>query len=105
MDWYSISDPAIRSEIGKRLKEYRIRKNYTQRELAVKAGISVLSVQNLEKGNPISVSTFISVLRMLNLLENLGALIPEPPVSPVELLKLKGKTRFRVKKPGLRQKI
>jgi transcriptional regulator with XRE-family HTH domain len=105
MDWYSISDPAIRSEIGKRLKEYRIRKNYTQTELAIKAGISVLSVQNLEKGSPISLSTFISVLRILNLLENLGALIPEPPVSPVELLRLRGKTRLRVKKSGLRQKI
>ncbi len=98
MDWYAMSDPAIMAEIGKRLKETRLRKNYTQRELALKAGLSVLSVQNLEKGCSVSLSTLILVLRMLNILPNLETLIPPPPVSPVELLKLKGKSRFRVKK-------
>ena len=104
MDWYGMSDPAIMAEIGKRLKEYRIRKSYTQSELAVKMGISILSVQNLEKGCSVSLSIFISALRMLYLLGNLETLIPDPPVSPVELLKLKGKARIRVKKSGLKQK-
>lgn len=101
MDWYSMSDPAIMVEIGRRLKEYRIRKRYTQKDLSVKIGISVLSVQNLEKGCSVSLTTFLSVLRMLNLLGNLETLIPELPISPVELLKLKGKTRLRVKKSGI----
>lgn len=104
MDWYSMSDPAVMAEIGKRLKEYRLRKNYTQSELAVKAGISVLSVQNLEKGCSVSLSTFISVLRMLNVLGNVETLIPELPISPIELLKLKGKTRMRAKKSTVKQK-
>ena len=101
MDWYSMSDPAVMAEMGKRLKAYRLRKNYTQSELAVKTGISVVSVQNLEKGRSVSLSTFILVLRMLKILENLENLIPEPPVSPVELLKLRGKTRMRAKKSKL----
>jgi len=103
MDWYSMSDPAILAEMGKRLREYRLRKNYTQRELAGKAGLSVLSVQNMEKGHAVSLSTFISILRMLNILVNLESLIPELSISPVELLKLKGKTRLRAKKSTLKR--
>lgn len=99
-----MSDPAVMAEMGKRLKEYRLRKNFTQSELAVKTGISVLSVQNLEKGRSVSLSTFISVLRMLKILGNVETLIPELPVSPVELLKLKGKTRMRAKKSTVKQK-
>lgn len=99
-----MSDPAVMAEMGKRLKEYRLRKNFTQSELALKTGISVLSVQNLEKGRSVSLSTFISVLRMLKILGNVETLIPELPVSPVELLKLKGKTRMRAKKSTVKQK-
>ena len=99
-----MSDPAIIAVIGKRLKEYRLRKNYTQSELAAKTGISVLSVQNMEKGRSVSLSTFISVLRMLNILGNLEALVPELPISPVELLKLKGKKRLRAKKSTVKPK-
>ena len=99
-----MSDPAIMAEMGTRLKEYRLRKNYTQSEVAVKAGISVLSVQNLEKGRSVSLSTFMSVLRVLKILMNVENLIPELPISPVELLKLKGKTRMRAKKSTVKQK-
>ena len=34
MDWYGMSDSAIIAELGNRLKSYRLRKNYTQEELA-----------------------------------------------------------------------
>ena len=98
MDWKTLSNPAIMIEIGKRLKSYRIRKNLSQKELASRAGISTLSVQNLEKGRFVTMVTFISILRMLKLLGNIETLVPELPISPVELLKLKGKTRKRVKK-------
>ncbi len=105
MDWYSLSDPAVIIEIGKRIKECRLRKNYSQRELALKTGISVLSIQNLEKGNSVTLSSFIVVLRMLKLLENMESLIPEPPISPIELLKLKGKIRLRAKKTVIDLKL
>jgi hypothetical protein len=39
---------------------------------------------------------------MLRILGNMEALIPELPLSPVELLKLKGKTRERAKKKRLK---
>ncbi len=98
MDWYSMSNSAILAELGKRLKEYRLRKNYTQEELATKSGIGLSSIKKIENGQSVSVSILISVMRTLKLLDNFETLIPEPPISPVELLKLKGKTKQRATK-------
>ena len=104
MNWYTLSDPAILLELGKRIKEYRLRRNMTQKILAVRSGISVLSVQNLEKGQPVSMLTFLSVLRSLRIFENLESLLPELPLSPVELLKLQGKHRQRASKSAVKKK-
>ena len=104
MNWYTLSDPAIFLELGKRIKEYRLRRNMTQKLLGVRSGISVLSVQNLEKGQPVSMLTFLSVLRSLRILENLEGLLPELPLSPVELLKLQGKRRQRASKSAVKKK-
>ncbi len=98
MDWYGMSDPAIIIELGKRLKEYRLRKNYTQKEIADKSGVSSLSVHKIESGRSVSFSILITVMRTLRLLDNIETLIPEPPISPVELMKLKGKSKQRVSK-------
>ena len=104
MVWYSMSDPAIMKELGRRFREYRLRSNLSQRALAIKTGLSVMSVQHLENGSSVSLSTFISVLRMLKLLGNLENLVPELPISPVELLKLQGKQRKRAAKSSVKKK-
>jgi len=97
MDWNSLSNTAIVQEIGKRLKEYRLKKRYTQQELAEKAGISLFSVAQIERGNAVSISILLPVLRVLRLLDNLELLLPEIGISPIELLKLKGKTPKRIR--------
>jgi transcriptional regulator len=56
-----------------------------------------LTVANIEKGKSVSLLLFISVLRSLGLLENLEQLVPEIRVSPIELKKLQGKKRYRVR--------
>ena len=98
MEWSSMSDAAIIGELGRRIKELRLRKRYTQQEIAYRAGISLFSIAKVESGEPVSISIFISVLRALRLLDNLEALLPEIGVSPVEMLKLKGKTPQRIRK-------
>lgn len=103
MDWYSLSDPAIMVELGKRLKATRLRRNITQQELALRSGISLLSIQNLEKGQSVTLATLIKVLRMLQLIPNLDILVPESPVSPIELLKLKRRTRQRARKTQVKE--
>jgi transcriptional regulator with XRE-family HTH domain len=97
MNWNSLSNSAIIEEVGKRLKDYRIRRKLTQQELANQAGISVFSVAQIERGKVVTMSVFLSVLRVLRLLENLELFIPEIGISPIELLKLKGKTPKRIK--------
>ena len=97
MDWNSTSNAVIIEELGSRIKEYRLIKRYTQQELANRAGISVFSMSKIEKGQPVSISMVIPVLRVLRLLDNLEMLLPEIGISPVEVLKLKGKTPQRIK--------
>ena len=92
-----IINPAVLMRIGQRIKETRIRQHITQEELATASGVSPLTVANIEKGKSVSLLLFISVLRSLGLLENLEQLVPEIRVSPIELKKLQGKKRYRVR--------
>jgi len=98
MNWNSLNDLAVVQEIGKRLKEYRLKRRLTQQELAEQAGISIFSVAQIEHGKAVSITTILPVLRVLRLLENLELLLPEIGLSPVELLKLKGKTPKRIRR-------
>lgn len=96
--WNEMSDPAVLVKIGQRIKEIRIRKSITQEELARYSGVSTLTVANIEKGKSVSLLLFITVLRSLGLLENLEQLVPEMKISPLDLKKLQGKKRYRVRR-------
>lgn len=96
--WTEMSDPAILTKLGGRIKDARIRKGLTQAELAVTAGVSLLTVANIEKGKSVTMTMFLSVLRALGMLENLEFLIPEAKISPLLLKKVQGKERFRVRR-------
>lgn len=96
--WTEMSDPAILTKLGGRIKDARIRKGLTQAELAVTAGVSLLTVANIEKGKSVTMTMFLSVLRALGMLENLEFLIPEAKISPLLLKKVQGKKRFRVRR-------
>ncbi len=97
MDWNELSNAGILLEIGKRLKEYRLKKRFSQKELADRAGISIFTVTQIEHGKPVSITMLLPVLRVLRLLDNLELLLPEIGISPVELLKLKGKQPQRIR--------
>ncbi len=91
------SNMVILAEMGARMKEYRIRKNIQQRELASSAGISLDTVVRAERGESVGTEKLLRILRVLNMLENIDLLIPEPPISPVLLQKLKGRKKYRVR--------
>ena len=95
--WTSKSNMAIMEELGSRLKEYRIRKNLQQKELALNAGVGLDTIVRLECGSSISTEKFIRILRVLDMLENIEEFIPEPPISPIPMRDLKGKKRYRVR--------
>ena len=98
-----ISDDAAILTLGKRINQHRLERNLTQAQLASEAGVSKRTIERLEAGGSVQLSNFIRVLRALNMLESLDALIPEPPPSPIEQLKSHGKQRIRASSPRLEE--
>jgi transcriptional regulator with XRE-family HTH domain len=91
----TLSDAAVLEELGRRLAQHRLNLNLTQQALAREAGISLRTLNRIECGEPSQTSNVVRLLRALNLLGNVEALVPEAPVSPVQQLKLKGGSRKR----------
>ena len=90
------TDEAILSELGGRLAKVRLERNLAQSQLAMQAGVSKNTVQRLESGSVATqLSGFLRVCRVLDLVERLDLLVPEPVPSPVEQLKLLGRKRQR----------
>lgn len=89
------SDDATLKELGSRIAQYRLNRNQTQDALAREAGVSKRTLHRVEHGRSTQASNLIRILRVLGLLENLEALIPEPAVSPIQQVKMHGKTRKR----------
>jgi transcriptional regulator with XRE-family HTH domain len=97
MDWNSLSNSEIIIELGRRLKNYRLKKRFTQHDLADRAGLSLFTIAQVEKGNPVSFSTLVAVFRVLRLLENFELLVPGIEISPIEMMKLQGKMPKRIR--------
>jgi transcriptional regulator with XRE-family HTH domain len=90
-----LTDDAVLAEIGSRIARYRIDRQVTQAELAEQAGVSKRTVERVESGASAQFSTIIRILRVLDLLQGLEHLVPEPAPRPLDLLKHKGKVRQR----------
>lgn len=97
-----LTDEAVLSELGERLERVRLERNLTQRQLASEAGVERKAVQRIEAGSSVKLTSLIRVLRALGLLDALDRLVQEPVPSPIELLKLRGKSRQRAS--GVRRK-
>ncbi len=95
--WIELSDPAILKKFGLRIKDYRMRMELTQTELAEKSKVSLGSVVRLEKGLPVSTILLVSILRTLGMLENIEGLIPELGISPMQMRKIQEKKRQRIR--------
>lgn len=89
------TDDLVLAELGARLARTRLERNMDQRRLATEAGVSKRTVERLEAGEPVTMSSFIRVLRALGLLDRLDQLVPEPLPSPIERLKTSGRQRKR----------
>ena len=95
-----MSDRAALKELGSRIARHRLNKNLTQAALAAEAGVSTPTVQRIEQGKSTQASNLIRILRALKLLANLEILIPEPAVSPIQQVKMRGKLRQRASSPS-----
>lgn len=104
MNFNSMSNQSIASEIGYRIAQLRLEKNFTQQQLADEIGMSRMSYGKLEKGTG-KFENIIAALRTLGRLDLVEHFIPEIPFSPMEQLKLKGKQRLRAttRKPDVKK--
>jgi putative transcriptional regulator len=94
-----LSDHALLKALGERLHRYRLNRNLTQVALAKESGVSERTINRVEHGHSTQLSNFIRLLRSLGLLDNINSLVPEPAISPIEQLKLQGKSRKRASSP------
>ncbi len=88
-------DKAVLMEIGNRLARRRLDLNLTQAVLATEAGVAKRTVERIEAGGSIQLSTFVRLMRVLGLIDGLEQALPESEPRPMELLKLKGRQRRR----------
>ena len=83
-DYSEYSAPELVWMLGIRFKDYRLRAYMTQKEVAERAGLSVLTIHRFENGmvGNISLSTFLLLLKAVGSINDLEELMPEQPESP-----------------------
>lgn len=87
-----LDDADLLKEIGRRIAFLRVSARLKQSELSAKAGISRYALSRLENGaGGIHLESFLSVLRYLNALNGLSVLLPEPVLTPIQVMELENK--------------
>ena len=83
-DFYEYSTPELVRLLGERFKEYRMRCNLTQKEVADQSGIGLTTIYKFENGTAgnLSLSTFILLLKVVGQVNALDNVMPELPESP-----------------------
>lgn len=93
--WASLSDNAVLSQIGEYLRHERLKQNQTQVKVAENAGINRWTINKIEKGEAISLTSLIQILRALKLMNVFSSFKIENEISPIELAKLEQRKRKR----------
>ena len=83
-DYSEYSAPELVRMLGVRFKDYRLRANMTQREIAEATGLTIPTIQRFENGlsNNISLGTFLLLMKAVGCINDLDELMPEQPESP-----------------------
>lgn len=89
------SDQSVLVEIGRRIERRRLSADLSQIELAREAGVGRATLQRLESGRPVAVPALIRVARVLGVLDQMEAWLPEQLPSPIETLALRGRVKQR----------
>lgn len=95
-NWTSMSDKALAKHIGTFIRHHRMEQNKTQDELAKSAGISRSTLSLLERGETVTITTLIQVLRVLDQFQVFSAFDVKEKLSPLALAKLQREKKQRV---------
>lgn len=96
-NWLEMSDDALGKTIGVFIKHHRLTQNRTQQQVATDAGINRSTLNQLEKGEKITLQTLIKVLRVLDLLYIMEVFKVQEQISPLQLAKLEQNKRQRAR--------
>lgn len=96
------SESALMAELGRRLKEHRLRRNMLQKELAQKAGISLSALKKLEGNGKVTLENFMKVVFALRLEKEMMSLFEAPALSIAQVEALKAPMRQRATRRKVR---
>ena len=86
------------SELGKKIKSYRIMKELSQEDLSDKTGISKRSISRLEQGESIQMDNLFKILIALDLGDNIDLLVSDQTRRPSYYLEYSDSGPQRVRK-------
>ncbi|RBP51244.1 helix-turn-helix domain-containing protein [Arenicella xantha] len=87
-------DKLIQQELGARLQKIRKQYDYTQTQLAEAAGIGVATLRRIEDGKDSQLSSWIKLMKALEMSNAIDQLLPESFNSPMaEALSRKRRSR------------
>ena len=86
---------AVLTELGRRISRRRLDLGMTQAAAAGEAGLSKRTVEHIESGDDIRVTSLIRYLNVLDLIDGLNSIVPETGPRPMEVLRMKGMERQR----------
>lgn len=95
------SDTAVVAEVGRRVAVARIARQLTQDQFADVAGVGRSTVQRLERGDSIQLTSFVKILRALDRLEAFDAVLPREVRSPLAELERAQRRTQRVRAHGV----
>ncbi|MEX2485356.1 MAG: helix-turn-helix transcriptional regulator [Brumimicrobium sp.] len=84
-------DGEIMIEVGEKLKQLRLNKNYTQKELAATVGVNRRLIGEIEAGKGTSLLVFIKILKVFNKTDKLLEILESSSISPREMYKKENK--------------
>ena len=92
-----MDDKALCAVIGKFIKHHRLNQNKTQDDISEQAGISRSTLSLMERGEKVTLSSLIQVLRILDLLYVMDVFKVTTEISPIEYARLQKNKRQRAR--------
>jgi transcriptional regulator with XRE-family HTH domain len=101
---YTMSDLAIISRIGQKIREIRLSKNITQNRLQQLSGVYRTTIGDVENGKNVSLLVLVQLLRALDRLDLLSEFFEVQQVSPILYAKMHTVQRLRASEPRVKYK-
>ena len=82
-DYYEYSIPELIKLLGARFKDYRLRSQMTQKDVAEQSGITINTIHKFENGitGNLSLGTFLLLMKAIGQIDALDDMMPELPES------------------------